>query len=135
MAIAASFYSNAVLGVWNAGQPIEAHLFRRLLLMHERDLSASEKRMVQDKEGSTLWFWQAFVAAYILQTHAWTRDKKINLRMFHPYIHRWSIDTEVLQWNQAKVVLGQTAWPNLAKVEEMAEQIWVDAVPNAVATI
>lgn len=54
--------------LWNGGQPIESRLFRRLVMILQRDVEQSEEGMLRDAGSLELWFWKVFVAAYALRT-------------------------------------------------------------------
>jgi hypothetical protein len=66
VAITSELYLTAVLGLWNAGKPIERRLLRIIFRILVRDLAKQPKKWSTTAGSSDLWLWKHFVGAYSL---------------------------------------------------------------------
>ncbi|KAF4973676.1 hypothetical protein FZEAL_9268 [Fusarium zealandicum] len=129
MSTATGLYLHAVLGLWNAGQPIEPQLHRRVLTILKHDLNRSRSeahsgsRLVSD-----LWFWKAFNGAFSLAKSGEDNSSQSVLepmqRPFRQLIRGWSDRTGIKDWPKARKALENIVWPGGFKQESVAETIW-----------
>ncbi|KAL9564968.1 hypothetical protein ACKAV7_010882 [Fusarium commune] len=129
IAITSGLYLHGVLGLWNAGKPIERRLFRLLMTMLARDLdrtsNESNGRMFSD-----LWFWRHFIGAYSLawhESHAYDETLQAIESYFDSSIRKWSQACNVVQWEEAQQRLLKVAWPP-SQPRVLAEIVWERAL-------
>jgi len=130
---------------WYGGQPIEPRLFRRLLLMLEKDLEKSDHVLLNASKSRNLWFWKAFAAAHALYTspsdteERWMKSSTSNSstsdaeptltrRYFHRHLSRWSAVTGIVDWQDAKAILREIAWPRALVKEYASRNVWMEVV-------
>ncbi|KAH7126126.1 hypothetical protein EDB81DRAFT_810448 [Dactylonectria macrodidyma] len=128
---ATCLYLHAVLGIWNAGQPLETRLHRRVLLILKQDLDRVDYMAEPSPSlGPDLWFWRAFVGALSLaKSPKSAQEMAASLTPhYEDYIGRWIRKTGVTRWIEAKERLALIVWPSSMQDEGLAEQIWDSAV-------
>jgi hypothetical protein len=149
---AAAFYLNGVLRLWNAGQPIEPRLFRRLIDILKRDIERSENEREKGKRSNELWFWKVFVGSYALavapveqkqQLSEWmsgglvypnistSEERKIIQGWFDERIRRWSKLNNITEWEDAKEALSRIVWATtMVEEDKIAKNIWTEAISS-----
>lgn len=125
---AVGFYMHAVLAIWNACEPIETRLFRRLASILRDDLETSNPRNFPGKGISTdLWFWKAFMGA--LGAEKCSSNPMWELRCaFEAFIRDWSVFSSVMSWTQARDTLRSIVWPESSHLEGEAKALWERSV-------
>ncbi|KAK7424098.1 hypothetical protein QQX98_000708 [Neonectria punicea] len=122
---ASGLYLHSVLGIWNAGEPIELRLFRRVMLVLVRDLYRIIHE-AKDFETSDFWFWKVFVAACSLATHWMHACDETLLRLdrsINAFIRSWSEAANVVRWEEAELRLMSIAW-STSLPQCLAEDVW-----------
>ncbi|KAK7425885.1 hypothetical protein QQZ08_007599 [Neonectria magnoliae] len=118
-------YLHSVLGIWNAGEPIELRLFRRVMLILVRDLYRTIHE-VEAFETSDFWFWKVFVAACSLATHWMHADDQTLQRLdrsIKAFIRSWSKAANVVLWEEAELRLMSITW-STSLPQCLAEDVW-----------
>ncbi|KPM39735.1 hypothetical protein AK830_g6840 [Neonectria ditissima] len=131
---ALGLYLQAVLGIWNAGQPVETRLLRRVLFILKQDLDRSDYVLESgDTISSDFWFWRAFVGAFSLAKHRCTKESGLRTLqlMFEDFIRRWIQKMDTTQWGEARRRLELIAFPPTVLGEDLGEQIWDRAVSKS----
>lgn len=121
---AMGLYLQTILKLWNAGDPIEPRLHRRILLILRQDLERSRRRSLLLTD---LWFWKAFVAAMSLDTQSASAADMILKEMKPAYkmlVMEWSIVTGVTEWEEAREALSRIVWPGVSHGEDSARELW-----------
>ncbi|KAH7131665.1 hypothetical protein B0J13DRAFT_610754 [Dactylonectria estremocensis] len=127
ISITSGLYLHSVLELCNGGNPIDARLFRYLILMLMRDL----RREIHETDArglSDFWFWKAFVGAFSLakrQLYEYNETLEGIQYAFNGYIQGWRDNSNVTQWTEAKNRLLRIAWT--ADVP-LADTVWETAV-------
>lgn len=130
--VAQGMYLTSVLGVWNQGSPLESRLFCHILRILKRDVQTNKaNRLKQGNKARDLWAWKAFLGAFSLG-HAGPkacdeelRDLKVE---FVGYVSEWSKVTGITQWSHAREVLTGIVWPTYFKREDLAMELWEEAL-------
>ncbi|KAL9561336.1 hypothetical protein ACKAV7_014691 [Fusarium commune] len=125
IAITSGLYLHGVLGLWNAGEPIERRLFRILMTILVRDLDRPSNES-NDRISSDLWLWQHFIGAYSLAWHqSYVDDETMQAieSYFDSSIRKWSQACNVAQWEEAQQRLLKVAWPS-SQPQVLAEMVW-----------
>ncbi|KAM0410507.1 hypothetical protein ACHAPD_010313 [Fusarium lateritium] len=128
MATATGLYLNTILRFWNAGEPIEPRLHRRVLLVLQQDLERSRRSA---HSLSDLWFWKAFIGAMSVEKHAVSSTSGVLNGMkgiYEGFVREWSIVVETILWERARVALSSIVWPEMFHSEEMAQELWYRCV-------
>ena len=125
IAITSGLYLHGILGLWNAGKPIDRRLFRLLMTILVRDLDRTRNES-SGRSLSDLWFWEHFVGAYSLawhQSHAYDETLQAIESYFDSSIRSWSHACNVTQWEAAQQRLLKVAWPS-SEPQILAERVW-----------
>lgn len=133
-AAAAGLYLHTVLGIWNAGDPIDRLLHHRVLLILKRDIEAREK-MGHRCIGQ---FWKMFLGALsVARSLPMVRDDSQDTDMLPELyawycgsLERWCKRERVIWWTSARAVLRQVVWPVASCHEPLAEALWKDATKS-----
>ncbi|KAF7548868.1 hypothetical protein G7046_g8524 [Stylonectria norvegica] len=127
---AADLYMHGVLFLWNARQPMEDRLHRRVLSNLKWDL---EKDQINPGARSTsnLWLWKAFTGAFSIYKHGessgWGSVHSLQVP-FDILLRHWSRATNTVRWEDARARLMETVWPADFWEEEQAKRLWESAV-------
>ncbi|KAH6884154.1 hypothetical protein B0T10DRAFT_493692 [Thelonectria olida] len=125
-------YLNAALGIFNAGQPLEDRLHRRVLFILKGDLDREDYLLESGRSAtSDFWFWRAFLGAFSIAKYQ--RDGKGTLRpafqpSFQAFIVKWIHRTGTSRWDEARECLESVVWPSDHADEPLAEGVWKDAM-------
>ncbi|CAG9953999.1 unnamed protein product [Clonostachys rosea f. rosea IK726] len=111
VAITSELYLTAVLGLWNAGKPIERRLLRIIFRILVRDLAKQPKKWSTTAGSSDLWLWKHFVAEEFF-------DRSIRI---------WSESHNIRQWEYARRRLLKITWPQ-DQPQTLARTVWAKAV-------
>ncbi|KAI5463580.1 hypothetical protein BGZ63DRAFT_195670 [Mariannaea sp. PMI_226] len=133
IAITAGLYLHCILDLWNAGEPIDHRLFRRLMTMLMHDLEQSVDDEVKDEYSSNLWFWKVFIGACSLEWHqmcAYDPAVQTLSACFDAFIKTWSQISKVSRWVEAERRLLKIAWPT-TPAQDMAERVWHRVIKQA----
>ncbi len=143
---AAGFYLNAVMLLWNGGNPEDPWMFRRLIRMLKKDIALTEEAALRDGKGTrrgAFWFWKVFMGAYALQRLSEARGvfeatpptdatgdepDTTDSGWFDARVRRWSQATKVTEWSEARKALMQIVYPSSSKESHMPNLIWRRAV-------
>ncbi|KAM0497432.1 hypothetical protein ACHAP8_006924 [Fusarium lateritium] len=128
IATATGLYLNTILRFWNAGEPIEQRLHRRVLLVLQQDLERSRRSA---RSLSDLWFWKAFIGAMSVEKHAVSSTSGVLNGMkgiYEGFVREWSIVVDTILWERARVALSSIVWPEVFHSEEMAQELWYRCV-------
>ncbi|XEV03522.1 hypothetical protein FSHL1_008809 [Fusarium sambucinum] len=128
IATATGLYLNTILRFWNAGEPIEQRLHRRVLLVLQQDLERSRRSA---RSLSDLWFWKAFIGAMSVEKHAVSSTSGVLNGMkgiYEGFVREWSIVVDTILWERARVALSSIVWPKVFHSEEMAQELWYRCV-------
>ncbi|KAH7316807.1 hypothetical protein B0I35DRAFT_263941 [Stachybotrys elegans] len=145
-----SLYLNHVLGLWNGGEPIEPHMFRRIIVTILRDIQSmgTSEEALTGRQGD-LWLWKVMTTAYAVATtlpmdgprftgdSAVMMDGAVILGWLQSRIGIWSKVQGVTQWEQAQKALSRVCWPNpVSEAKEAAlTYIWARAVNEREGTV
>ncbi|KAJ4128038.1 hypothetical protein NW768_008322 [Fusarium equiseti] len=124
---AAGLYLHSILKFWNAGDPIEPHLHRRVLFILYQDLELDQRR---SRVLSDLWLWKAFVGAMSLDRAAASADGMLDemQAVYQGFVRGWSAVTKITDWEIAKLALSVVVWPEVFQYEDMARGLWYSCV-------
>ncbi|KAH6876827.1 hypothetical protein B0T10DRAFT_497333 [Thelonectria olida] len=125
IAITSGLYLHSVLGLWNAGKPIECRLFRLLMVILVRDLSRNRAES-NDRSTSDLWFWEHFIGGYSLawhQSHAYDETLQAFESYFDSSMRTWSQASNVTRWEEAQQRLLNITW-SLSRPQILARKVW-----------
>ncbi|KAH7009930.1 hypothetical protein EDB80DRAFT_714103 [Ilyonectria destructans] len=128
---AASLYLQAVLVLWNAGQPLEPRLHRRVLLILKQDLDRLDyMEEPGNAVASDFWLWRAFLGAFSLARHHKCTQEMVQTLQpyFEDLIGRWILKTGITVWAKAKERLALIVWPDGFRHDDVAEAVWNCAV-------
>ncbi|UZP38093.1 hypothetical protein NXS19_005909 [Fusarium pseudograminearum] len=128
MAAATGLYLHTVLRLWNAGEPIEPRLHRRVLLVLQQDLERSRRT---SHSLSDLWFWKAFVGAMSVERQIASPAKGVLNEMkgiYEGFVREWSIIIGTTAWEQARAALSRIVWPEVFHSDDMAQELWYRCV-------
>ncbi|CAG9955358.1 unnamed protein product [Clonostachys rosea f. rosea IK726] len=130
VAITSELYLTAVLGLWNAGKPIERRLLRIIFRILVRDLAKQPKKWSTTAGSSDLWLWKHFVGAYSLawhQSHEHDETLREAEEFFDRSIRIWSESHNIRQWEYARRRLLKITWPQ-DQPQTLARTVWAKAV-------
>lgn len=122
---ATGLYLHSVLGLWNAGEPMERRLFRRVVAMLLRDLQNCPD---QERTGD-FWFWKVFAGACSLARHEVHAGDAVvgDLRRgFDGFVRSWSVAAGCVDWEAVRGRLARVCWPG-GEVSE-AKCVWERAM-------
>ncbi|QPC58908.1 hypothetical protein HYE67_001139 [Fusarium culmorum] len=128
MAAATGLYLHTVLRFWNAGEPIEPRLHRRVLLVLQQDLERSRRT---SRPLNDLWFWKAFVGAMSVERQTASPARGVVNEMkgvYEGFVREWSIIIGTTAWEQARAALSRIVWPEVYHSEDMAQELWYRCV-------
>ncbi|OBS24171.1 hypothetical protein FPOA_04718 [Fusarium poae] len=128
MAAATGLYLHTILRFWNAGEPIESRLHRRVLLILQHDLERSRRT---SRPASDVWFWKAFIGAMSVERHAVSSTDGVLDKMkgiYEGFVREWSIVVETILWERARAALSSIVWPEVFHSEDMAQELWYKCV-------
>jgi hypothetical protein len=129
IAITSGLYLHGVLGLSNAGKPIEPRLFRLLITIMVQDLGQVGNRS-DGRSLSNWWFWQHFIGAYSLawhQSYAYDETLQAIEGYFDRSMRSWSQACNVTQWEEAQQRLRKVAWSS-SQPQFRAERVWGRAI-------
>ncbi|CAG9955425.1 unnamed protein product [Clonostachys rosea f. rosea IK726] len=129
IAITSELYLTAVLGLWNAGKPLERRLLRILFYTLVRDIAQHAKNWSTSSNSSDFWFWKHFVAAYSLawhQSHEYDEALHEAEEFFDHSIRTWSEAHHIRQWEYAYHRLLNISWPQ-DQTQILARTVWAKA--------
>ncbi|KAK7219367.1 hypothetical protein V2G26_007370 [Clonostachys chloroleuca] len=130
VAITSELYLTAVLGLWNAGKPIERRFLRIIFRILVRDLAKQPKKWSTTAGSSDLWLWKHFVGAYSLAWHqSHEHDETLHEaeEFFDRSIRIWSESHNIRQWKYARCRLLKITWPQ-DQPQTLARTVWAKAV-------
>uniref|UniRef100_A0A8H7MYL2 Transcription factor domain-containing protein n=1 Tax=Bionectria ochroleuca TaxID=29856 RepID=A0A8H7MYL2_BIOOC len=132
IATASELYLDCILGIWNAGEPIECRVLRRMMLFLAQDLQETIQE-VGDPTARDLWLWKTMVGACALARYAHRGDGDGTLGMlvatFQSFLLIWSEKTSVVEWADAQSSLAKVAWPVMQHdTQHAGEDVWHEAV-------
>ena len=124
---AVGLYLHTILRFWNAGDPIEPCLHRRVLFILYQDLELERRR---SRVLSDLWLWKAFVAAMSLNRVAASAGGVLDEMqvVFGGFVREWSIVTRTTDWEIARLALSAVVWPEVFQYEDMARELWYSCI-------
>ncbi|CAG7563423.1 unnamed protein product [Fusarium equiseti] len=124
---AVGLYLHTILRFWNAGDPIEPHLHRRVLFILYQDLELDRRR---PRILSDLWLWKAFVGAMSLERAAASAGGALDEMqvVFEGFVREWSVVTRVTDWEIARLSLSAVVWPEVFQYEDMARELWYSCI-------
>ncbi|RGP59530.1 hypothetical protein FSPOR_11287 [Fusarium sporotrichioides] len=128
MATATGLYLHTILRFWNAGDPIEPRLHRRVLLVLQQDLERSRRSSISL---SDIWFWKAFVGAMSVERHVGSSTSGVLHEMkgiYEGFVREWSIVVGITVWERARETLSKIVWPETFHSEDMAQELWYRCV-------
>ena len=142
-----SFYLRACMGLWNDGRPTEPKLFRRFMKIFKKDIAKSAAALGVARVRDALWFWKVFVTAYAVRVMLLTYDTGDGSESarcagqnrrhsptpywFRGKIRTWSKLAGVVDWADAKAALHEIVWNDVMPDDDLAEQIWTEAVTKS----
>jgi hypothetical protein len=124
IAAATGLYLHTILHLWNAGEPIEPRLHRRVLLILKQDL---ERSRCSSLLLSDMWFWKAFVGAMSIDGEVASRADGVLHEMkgiYEGFVREWSIMVGITEWQGARAALSSIVWPEVFHSEDMAQELW-----------
>ncbi|VUC21288.1 unnamed protein product [Clonostachys rosea] len=114
IATASELYLDCILSIWNAGEPIECRVLRRMMLFLAQDLRETIQE-VHDPATQDLWLWKTMVGACALEKYAHRSHDDGTLgslvATFQSLLLIWSEKTCVVEWADAQSRLAKVAWP------------------------
>ncbi|RFN49921.1 hypothetical protein FIE12Z_5820 [Fusarium flagelliforme] len=124
---AAGLYLHTILRFWNAGDPIEPHLHRRVLFILYQDLEFDRRR---SRVLSDLWLWKVFVGAMSLDRAAASAGGTLDEMqvIFEGFVRGWSVGTRITDWEIARLALSAVVWPEVFQYEDMARELWYSCI-------
>ncbi|ESU10452.1 hypothetical protein FGSG_02854 [Fusarium graminearum PH-1] len=128
MAAATGLYLHTILRFWNAGEPIEPRLHRRVLLVLQQDLERSRRT---SRPLNDLWFWKAFVGAMTVERQVASPARGVLNEMkwiYESFVREWGIMIGTTTWEQARAALSRIVWPEVFHSEGMAQELWYRCV-------
>ncbi|CAH0039714.1 unnamed protein product, partial [Clonostachys rhizophaga] len=133
IATASELYLDCILGIWNAGEPIECRVLRRMMLFLAQDLRETLQE-VGDPAARDLWLWKVMVGACALARYAYRSDDDGTLgtlvATFQSFLLIWSERTSVVEWADAQSRLAKVAWPVMQNgTHHAGEDVWHEAIP------
>lgn len=129
---AIGLYLNPILGIFNAGQPLEDRLHRRVLFILKGDLDRDDYIPGPNRDAaSDYWFWRAFLGAFSIAKHE--RCGKADLsrafrQSFDGFVGEWAGRMGVRRWDEARGCLEAVVWPSDFGDDALAEEVWGGAV-------
>jgi hypothetical protein len=124
---AVGLYLHTILRFWNAGDPIETHLHRRVLFILHQDLELDRRcsRVLSD-----LWLWKAFVGAMSLDRAAASAGGALDEMqvVFEGFVREWSLVSRITDWEIARLALSAVVWPEVFQYEDMARELWYSCI-------
>jgi hypothetical protein len=129
IAITSELYLNAVLGLWNAGRPIDRRLLRVMFHILMRDLGEA-KVWTKNQSSSNLRFWNYFIGAYSLawhQSHEHDHALHEAQNFFNNSLKSWSDAYNIRHWDQAQRQLQKIIWPEYQD-QKVAKKVWAKAI-------
>ncbi|KAL4895577.1 hypothetical protein BDV59DRAFT_174171 [Aspergillus ambiguus] len=136
IAAVAELYMHSVLGIMNAGAPIECRLLYRILIILQRDVEDTRHAILTYEHGSlseSLWVWKVFtgVMAIARSPHTYeliTRPTAIPdprarcscpcqgrlkrvYQGFRNCARSWSVVSGTTRWEDVEHILTEIAWP------------------------
>ena len=133
MFIATGLYVLSILGLWNAGEPIEDRLHGRVLSILQRDLKHSYSDPgSKPAAASDMWFWKAFVGAFsITKRRNFVSGGVVQelQRPFNDFIRHWSRVTNTTRWVDARARLKRVVWPIEFWEDDIVQQLWERSRP------
>ncbi|CAG9986653.1 unnamed protein product [Clonostachys byssicola] len=132
IATASELYLDCILGIWNAGEPIECRVLRRMMLFLAQDLQETIQE-VRDPAARDLWLWKTMVGACALARYAHRSNDDGTLRTlvgtFQSFLLIWSEKTSIVEWADAQSRLAKVAWPVMQHgTHHAGEDIWHETV-------
>ena len=128
---AVGLYLNAVLGLWNAGEPINPRLHRRVLTILLRDLEGTIHLANSDSLDADLWLWKAFVGSFSLVVAPPATEGGMLHALeatFEGLVCEWSRASGVKDWDEAQASLARIVWPHWFRREELAKALWLRSI-------
>ncbi|CAM1501264.1 Fc.00g104260.m01.CDS01 [Cosmosporella sp. VM-42] len=127
MSASNALYLHSILGLWNAGEPIEDRLHSHVLSILQRDLEQNHfKVSSRQTKASDLWFWKAFVGAFSI-----TKRQKVDTGVvrgrqptFNNFICDWSKAMAITRWADARARLKRVLWPASFWEDDTVQQMW-----------
>lgn len=130
MAITSELYLTVVLGLWNAGNPIDRRLFRIIISILTRDLKQQPEALSVISNLSDFLLWKYFIGAYSLAWHQCHEFDDMICEaqgFFDRSIQIWSEAHNIRQWEHAQRRLSKIAWPD-DKSQALAKEVWAKAI-------
>lgn len=128
-------YLNAVLGVWNAGQPMDARTLGLILIVLNRDVEHTQDVLSSPyMPQADVWLWKVFSGAASLTRNrgvggaAWSPRLEILQNHFEAYLRAWSKASGTSNWQDAKSALRRVVWLNTSPHDRMVKGIWEAAL-------
>ncbi|KAH7304784.1 hypothetical protein B0I35DRAFT_444910 [Stachybotrys elegans] len=139
LAVSSTFYLHSVVHLRNYGRPIEPLLFIRMLRALRADIQDTATHMPEEGTDGNFWFWKVFVGTHVLLStiqlagtaaYAAVFDVSESILWFYSQIRLWSVAHSVTEWEAARVVLSEIAWPNYSPDSDygaLGKSIWATA--------
>ncbi|KAI1071705.1 hypothetical protein LB507_005103 [Fusarium sp. FIESC RH6] len=124
---AVGLYLHTILRFWNAGDPIEPSLHRRVLFILYQDLEIERRR---SRVLSDLWLWKAFVGAMSLDRAVASSGEMLDEMqvVFEGFVREWSVVTRITDWEVARLALSAVVWPEVFQYEDMTRELWYSCI-------
>ncbi|KAL3456229.1 hypothetical protein BJX64DRAFT_48157 [Aspergillus heterothallicus] len=152
IAAAMELYMHSVLGIMNAGAPMECRLLYRVLLILQRDVEGSRCDMFAENGSmhQSLWFWKVFtgIMALARSKHVYGLDTRLKTtpasragcfcpcqqrlerlyRWFRDCARSWSVVSGCMMWEEVEPILMRIAWPCVltCEISVFAADTWVE---------
>ncbi|KAL2847865.1 hypothetical protein BJY01DRAFT_163908 [Aspergillus pseudoustus] len=150
---AAELFMHSVLGILNAGAPLECRLLYRLLLILKRGIQETRADLIQLNRYSggihlaqCLWFWKVFTGVMALSTSQHVSSGKAcpcpcpcraELARLYTWFcncaRAWSAVTGRTKWAHVEPILRTIAWPAVLppRGRDHAPDAWAGVIPVA----
>ncbi|CEL04211.1 hypothetical protein ASPCAL05342 [Aspergillus calidoustus] len=129
LSAAGELYIHSVLGIMNAGSPLECRLLHRVALILQRDVQQTRADLGGDGVVQSLWFWKVFLGGLALHRHVSVDVETVVrgcageleglYRWFRGCAKGWSAVTGLSHWGDVQCVLARVTWPGVLPAGEV----------------